>query len=107
MFFYCRKEKNHNIGLDKPVRIQEDVWCGFNVTILAGVEIGRGCTIAAGSVVKNDCPPYSICGGVPAKFIRFYWTIDQIIEHEMSLYEESERIPRKLLEQIFDKYNEE
>lgn len=42
------KEKNHNIGLDKDVIINEDVWAGFDVTIMAGVEIGRGVTIAAG-----------------------------------------------------------
>ena len=32
-----------------------------------GVTIGRGATIAAGSVVTKDVEPYSIYGGVPAK----------------------------------------
>lgn len=58
------KEKNHDIGLDKDVIINEDVWAGFGVTILAGVEIGRGCTIAAGSVVSRSLPPYCVGGGV-------------------------------------------
>lgn len=33
---------------DQPVVIEEDVWCGANVTILKGVTIGKGSVIAAG-----------------------------------------------------------
>ena len=43
-------------------------------------------TVAAGAVVTKSLPPYGICGGVPAKPIKFYWTIDQILEHEEKLY---------------------
>ena len=98
------EEKNHSIGLDSPVVINEDVWAGFNVTILAGVEIGRGCTLAAGAVVTKATPPYSIVGGNPAKFIKFYWTIDEIISHELELYEVSQRLSRDYLEHIFEEY---
>ncbi len=97
-------EKNHNIGLDRDVIINEDVWTGINVTIMPGVEVGRGCTIAASAVVTKSTPPYSICAGVPAKFIKFYWSIDQIIEHEIQLYPKEERYTREELEQIFEKY---
>lgn len=97
-------EKNHNIGLDKDVIINEDVWCGFNVSIMAGVEIGRGCTIAAGSVVTKSTPPYSIIGGVPARFIKFYWDIEQILKHESILYSQEERLSCELLENIFAFY---
>lgn len=97
-------EKNHNLNLDKEVIIHEDVWAGFNVVILAGAEVSRGCTIAAGSVVSGYCPPYSICGGIPARFIKFYWTIEQIIEHESQLYDISERMSRTSLEIIFNRY---
>lgn len=98
-------EKNHNIGLDKDVIINEDVWAGFNVLILSGTIIGRGCTVAAGSVVTKSLPPYSICGGVPARFIKFYWSIDQILEHEEKLYKKEERISREDLEQLFNNYS--
>lgn len=91
-------------GYDKDVIIEEDVWIGCNVTLLAGIRIGRGATIAAGAVVAKSLPPYCICGGIPAKFIKFYWTIDQILEHEAKLYPEKERYSREQLEEIFAKW---
>lgn len=69
-------------GFDKDVIIENDVWIGSNVTILSGVHVGRGSTIAAGAVVNKDVPPYCIVGGVPAKPIKAYWTIEQIQKHE-------------------------
>ena len=91
-------------GYDKDVIVEEDVWIGCNVTLLSGIVIGRGATVAAGAVVSKSMPPYCICGGVPAKFIKFYWTIDQILEHEAKLYPEAERYSREQLEEIFEKY---
>lgn len=99
------KDKNHNIALDQDVIINEDVWCGMNVVILKGVIIGRGCTICAGAVVSKSTPPYSIIGGIPAKVIKFYWTIDEILKHESELYPENERYSREELEEIFREYS--
>ena len=55
----------------KPTIIGSDVWIGSRVTIMGGVNVGHGCTIAAGAVVTKDIPPYSIVGGVPAKIIKY------------------------------------
>lgn len=55
---------------DQPVVIEEDVWCGVNVTILKGVTIGKGSIIAAGAVVTKNVGEYEIWGGVPAKKIK-------------------------------------
>lgn len=71
---------------DQDIVIEEDVWCGANVTIMKGVTIGRGSIVAAGAVVTKSCSPYSIIGGVPAKFIKKKFTEEQIREHERILY---------------------
>ena len=97
-------EKNKPKGYDKDVVVEQDVWIASNVTLLSGVTIGRGATIAAGAVVNKDIPPYSICGGIPAKVIKFYWDIEQIMEHERKLYPIEERYSKEKLMEIFDKY---
>lgn len=93
-------DKDKPQGYDHDVIIERDVWIGSNVTILEGITIGRGATIAAGAVINKDIPPYCIAGGVPARPLKFYWTIEQIIEHETMLYPENERYSREELEQI-------
>jgi len=55
----------------KGVVIEDDVWIGTRTTILDGVHIGKGAIIAAGSIVNKNVEPYSIVGGVPAKFIKY------------------------------------
>lgn len=52
------------------VIIDDDVFIGARVIILKGVHIGSGSVIAAGSVVVNSIPQYTIAGGNPAKVIR-------------------------------------
>lgn len=52
------------------VIIAKDVWIGANCTIVAGVKIGEGAVVAAGSVVTKDVEPFTIVGGVPAKLIK-------------------------------------
>lgn len=77
---------------DQDVVIDEDVWLGSNVTILKGVHIGRGAIVAAGSVVTRSLPAYSIGGGVPAKVIKYRWTLEEVLEHELLLYPEDKRL---------------
>jgi acetyltransferase-like isoleucine patch superfamily enzyme len=54
----------------EPVKISDWVFIGNNVTVLKGSTIGRGATIAAGSVVVGNVPPDTIFGGVPARLLR-------------------------------------
>lgn len=54
----------------RPITLEDDVWLGTNVFVIAGVTIGRGSVIAAGSVVTKDIPANVIAGGNPARIIR-------------------------------------
>ena len=53
-----------------PVIIEDDVWLGEKVSVMAGVHIGRGAIIGANSVVTKDIPAYAIAVGSPAKVIK-------------------------------------
>lgn len=58
--------------------IGNDVWIGTNCLILAGVKIGDGAMIAAGSVVVNDVEAYTVVGGIPARLIKYRFTSEEI-----------------------------
>ena len=90
---------------DEPVVIEDDVWCGANVTILKGVTIGRGSVIAAGAVVTKSFPPYSIIGGNPAKFLKFKFTLEEQLEHERLRFSEKDRIPEEILRANWEKFS--
>ena len=62
--------KSNQISAKRGIEIGNDVWIGLGSTILYGVKIGDGATIAAGSVVTKDVEPYTVVGGVPAKLIK-------------------------------------
>ena len=51
-------------------RIGHDVWIGENSIIKAGITIGNGAVIGAGSVVTKDVGAYEIWAGNPARLIR-------------------------------------
>lgn len=55
---------------EADIIIDDDVWIGAGSIILAGAKINKGVVVAAGSVVNGELPTNSICGGVPAKFIK-------------------------------------
>jgi acetyltransferase-like isoleucine patch superfamily enzyme len=52
---------------------------------MAGVTIGNGAIIAAGSLVTKDVVAYSIVGGIPAKMISMRFDNDAIALHEKML----------------------
>ena len=53
------------------ILIEDDVWIGFNSTILKGVTIGKGSIVAACTLIVKDVPPNVIIAGNPAKIIKY------------------------------------
>ena len=54
----------------KPIVIEENAWIGEGAKIMAGVTVGRGAVVAAGSVVTHDVEPRTVVGGNPARLIK-------------------------------------
>ena len=79
--FYSIYKRNHEFSSknrliieqgytdDALVKIGNDVWLGDRVMIMAGVKIGEGAVVAAGSIVTKDVSEYAVVAGVPAKQI--------------------------------------
>lgn len=86
---------------ETDIVVEEGVWIGINVTLLAGAHIGRGAIVGACSLVNKPIPPYAVAVGSPARVIASVFTIEQILEHERRLYPEQERFSREALEQLF------
>jgi len=87
-----------------PIRgrvvIHRHVVVGANTVILPDVELGEGCAVGAGSLVKQSCDPWTIYAGSPARPIK-QRPKERILELEAelrrALYDESGRyIPRRL-----------
>lgn len=70
-----------------PISIGDDVWIGYNSTILSGVTVGQGAVIAAGSTVTRDVPPYAIVGGNPARLLKYRFepaVVDKLLKLDYS-----------------------
>ena len=57
------------ISIVDDIKINDDCWLGYNVTITNGVNLGRGCVVLPNSLVNSNFEDFSIIGGVPAKLI--------------------------------------
>lgn len=60
-------ETDQQVG---DIILEKDVWLATGVSVMAGVRIGEGSIVAAGSVVTCDLPPMVLAGGIPARVIR-------------------------------------
>ena len=54
----------------RPIRLERNVWVGFDACILPGVTVGEGSVVGARSVVVEDVPAFSVAVGNPARIIR-------------------------------------
>jgi acetyltransferase-like isoleucine patch superfamily enzyme len=74
--------------------IGRDVWIGCNSIIMAGVSIGDGAVIAAGSVVTKDVESFTVVGGVPARVIRDRFSTESAVELHRAMLRETPRVGR-------------
>lgn len=58
--------------------IGNDVWIGYNATIMPGVHIGDGAIIASNSTVTKDVEPFAVVGGNPAREIKKRFAAEDI-----------------------------
>lgn len=54
----------------RDVVIDEGAWVASHAMVLGPVRIGRHAVVAAGSLVLDDVPPYTVVAGRPAKVIK-------------------------------------
>jgi acetyltransferase-like isoleucine patch superfamily enzyme len=52
------------------ITIEDDVWLGAGSIVTDGVHIGRGAVVAAGAVVTQNVPEYTVVAGIPARVIK-------------------------------------
>lgn len=72
-------------GKDLITEIGNDVWIGYNTTVMQGIKINDGAIIAAGSVVTRDVEAYSIYGGNPAKKIKNRFDSEELLKQHIEL----------------------
>ena len=96
--------QTHINDVATDIIVGEDCWIGSGSYLLSHSKIGRGCVVAAGSIVTKEIPPYAVVAGSPAKIIASRFSISQIIKHETILYPPEERINKETLEELFDLY---
>lgn len=64
------EKQRAGINKYKDIVIENGAWIGASVTILQGVNIAKGCVVAAGAVVTKSTEPNGLYAGVPAKRIK-------------------------------------
>lgn len=93
------------------VKIGNNIWFGYNCTVLKGVTIGDNCIIGLGSVVSKSIPPNSVAAGIPAKVIctieEYYEKrkreyVDEAIEYALCIRKNLNREPK--VEDFYDDY---
>lgn len=60
------------------IEIGNEVWIGYNCTIVQPITIGDGAIIGAKTVLRKDVPPFAVVIGNPAQIIRYRFSDEYI-----------------------------
>lgn len=73
-FLYIREKGllSETVNINEgEIIIGDDVWIGFNCTIMKNVKIGKGAIIGSNTTIKSDVEPFAIVVGNPQRVIGF------------------------------------
>ena len=56
-------------GSTSPIEVGDQSWIGHGAVLLAGARVGRHAIVAAGAVVRDEVPDFTIAAGVPARVV--------------------------------------
>jgi len=62
----------HGYALKTNILLEDDVFIGLNAIVMGPAHLGKGCMVAAGSIVTGDVEPGAMVAGIPAKKIGVY-----------------------------------
>ena len=62
-------DEEHRFSGICDIILEDDAYIGANAVIMPGVKIGKGAVVGANSLVTNNCKPWGIYFGNPAKRI--------------------------------------
>lgn len=90
-----------------PIIVHDDVWIGTDALILSGVSLGKGCIVAAGSVVTKSVPAFAVVGGNPARIIKFRFSQEirsrlEIIDFNLINWVELKKLDRLFYSELED-----
>lgn len=77
----------YRVPIRSRVHIRKHAIVGANSVILPGITVGEGAAIGANSLVTQDCEPWTIYAGSPAKALRSKPS-EKILELEAELHRE-------------------
>ena len=53
-----------------PITVENGTWIGHGCSVMPGVVVGHDSTVAAGAVVVKSVEPWTVVGGIPARFLK-------------------------------------
>lgn len=75
--FDLDKQKNVSKEREKYIKLGNHIWLGKNAMVLHNADIGNGCIVGAGSLVKIKTNENCVIAGNPAKIIKTNHTWDR------------------------------